>query len=136
MDCFSPEIKDPLHASNDSDKPNHPGDMGKLSPTNTIKHSSTVSSLEDGQATTNMEQQGFSPSFGGVCSNQLKENSPEGLEVTNSHAVEEKLTSKKDNGTRVRVSITDMLCVACSKLLYRPVVLNCGHGMLLHLHPH
>lgn len=127
INCFSPEIKDPLHASNDSDKPNHPGDAGRLSPTNTIEHSSSVSSLGDGQAATNLEQQGFSPSFGGVCWNQLKEYSPEGVEVTNSHAVEEKLTSKKYNGAHVRVSITDMLCVACSKLLYRPVVLNCGH---------
>ncbi|KAL8146819.1 hypothetical protein AgCh_004524 [Apium graveolens] len=103
MDCYSPEIKDPLHASSDSDKPNHPGDSGRLSPANTIEQSSTLSSLEDGQATTNMEHQG--------------------LEVTNSHAVEERLTSKKD----MRVSIIDILCVACSKLLYRPVVLNCGH---------
>ena len=26
------------------------------------------------------------------------------------------------------VSVTDLLCAACKGLLFRPVVLNCGHG--------
>ena len=29
-----------------------------------------------------------------------------------------------------QVSVTNLLCTACKLLLFRPVVLNCGHGML------
>nr|XP_043635429.1 E3 ubiquitin-protein ligase PRT1-like [Erigeron canadensis] len=31
------------------------------------------------------------------------------------------------SGTCDQVSISDVVCVACTQLLYRPVVLNCGH---------
>ncbi|WOH01863.1 hypothetical protein DCAR_0521249 [Daucus carota subsp. sativus] len=127
IDCFSPEIKDPVHATSDSEKSNHQGDAGQLSPTDAREPSSSLSSLREGQAAANMEEQRFPPSFECVCLNQLKENSSGGLEVTNSDAAEEKLKSGKDNGAQVRVSIADMLCVACIQLLYRPVVLNCGH---------
>lgn len=30
-----------------------------------------------------------------------------------------------------QVSVADLLCAACKQLLFRPVILNCGHGMLL-----
>lgn len=29
------------------------------------------------------------------------------------------------------ISSEDVSCVACSQLLFRPVVLSCGHGMLV-----
>ena len=29
-----------------------------------------------------------------------------------------------------QVSIADVLCLECKQLLFRPVVLNCGHGRL------
>lgn len=30
-----------------------------------------------------------------------------------------------------KVSVADVLCMECKQLLFRPVVLNCGHGRLL-----
>lgn len=42
-------------------------------------------------------------------------------------------TSKK-NDSKVeltnKVLVTDLQCVVCKQLLYRPLVLNCGHGKL------
>lgn len=32
------------------------------------------------------------------------------------------------NRTFERISIKDVLCPSCQQLLYRPAVLNCGHG--------
>lgn len=32
-------------------------------------------------------------------------------------------------GSWIRISVADVLCAACEQLLFRPVVLNCGHGM-------
>lgn len=29
-----------------------------------------------------------------------------------------------------QVSVADVLCLACKQLLFRPLVLNCGHGIL------
>ncbi|XP_071738107.1 E3 ubiquitin-protein ligase PRT1-like isoform X2 [Rutidosis leptorrhynchoides] len=39
---------------------------------------------------------------------------------------EKKLTETSDR-TCNQVSVSDVLCVGCKQLLYRPVVLNCGH---------
>lgn len=43
-------------------------------------------------------------------------------EVIRNIAVEEKYCKK--------VSVADVLCMECKQLLFRPVVLNCGHGRL------
>lgn len=126
-DCFSPELKDPVCASPNSEKLCHVGDAGQSYLTNTTEYSALRGSSGDGRAATNLKELVFSSSFEGVCKNQPKENSSGGLEVTHNHAVEENVMSKGDNGTHVRVSISDMLCVACNELLFRPVVLNCGH---------
>ncbi|XP_068323897.1 E3 ubiquitin-protein ligase PRT1-like [Pyrus communis] len=32
-----------------------------------------------------------------------------------------------DCGSRIRISVADVLCAACEQLLFHPVVLNCGH---------
>lgn len=135
-DCFSPELKDPVCASRDSEKLCHLGDAGQSYLANTTEYSSSKGLSGDGRAATNLKELVFSSLVEGVCKNQPKKNSSGGLEVTQSHAVEENVTSKGDNGTHVRVSITDMLCVACNELLFRPLVLNCGHGMLLLMFPY
>ena len=43
-------------------------------------------------------------------------------EVIKNIAVEEKYCKQ--------VSVADVLCLECKQLLFRPVVLNCGHGRL------
>lgn len=30
-----------------------------------------------------------------------------------------------------KISVADVLCRACNQLLFRPVVLNCGHGIFI-----
>lgn len=37
----------------------------------------------------------------------------------------------KNNKVSKRISKDDLLCSACKELLVRPVVLNCGHGIIL-----
>lgn len=46
---------------------------------------------------------------------------------------ENKLPPNELNGNRKQISIADALCTACKQLLIHPVVLNCGHGILVHL---
>lgn len=41
------------------------------------------------------------------------------------------LCQDKCNQTIKKVPVNDVLCAACKQLLFRPVVLNCGHGMCL-----
>lgn len=56
----------------------------------------------------------------------------ESLEV-DANALNQGKTSLS-NGSESRdekvVSVADLLCAACNSLLFRPVVLNCGHGSL------
>ncbi|KAF9598817.1 hypothetical protein IFM89_031485 [Coptis chinensis] len=53
-----------------------------------------------------------------------------GSEVTNTLAVEESSILENDlkDGICKLFSSSDVLCVACKQLLFRPAVLNCGHG--------
>ncbi|KAK3013429.1 hypothetical protein RJ639_010241 [Escallonia herrerae] len=57
-----------------------------------------------------------------------KEKTGEGLEVVGGLAVGEKLWQRNYNGSCKQVSVGDVLCASCKQLLFRPVVLNCGHG--------
>ena len=34
------------------------------------------------------------------------------------------------HGIKTQASVADLLCAECKKLLFQPVVLNCGHGNL------
>ncbi|XP_040365676.1 E3 ubiquitin-protein ligase PRT1 isoform X2 [Rosa chinensis] len=38
------------------------------------------------------------------------------------------LLSQQQSGSPKQISVADVLCAACKQLLFRPVVLNCGHG--------
>lgn len=40
------------------------------------------------------------------------------------------LLSQQQSGSSTQISVADVLCAACKELLFRPVVLNCGHGNL------
>lgn len=40
------------------------------------------------------------------------------------------LLSQQQSGSSKQISAADVLCAACKELLFRPVVLNCGHGNL------
>lgn len=44
-----------------------------------------------------------------------------------------KFENRHVNGCCSEVLMTDLLCAVCKQLLYRPVVLNCGHGNKLKL---
>lgn len=37
------------------------------------------------------------------------------------------LLSQQQSGSSTQISVADVLCAACKELLFRPVVLNCGH---------
>lgn len=51
--------------------------------------------------------------------------------ITKNKEVNENCSSGSDHveDCYKQVNITDLLCAICKELLYRPVVLNCGHGM-------
>lgn len=44
---------------------------------------------------------------------------------------EDKCFSQNEDGACRQLLFTDVLCAGCSQLLFHPVVLNCGHGMIL-----
>ncbi|KAK1308330.1 E3 ubiquitin-protein ligase PRT1 [Acorus calamus] len=48
----------------------------------------------------------------------------DGLMTKTEHGLAE---NALENGTSEQISITDVLCTACKKMLFRPAVLNCGH---------
>lgn len=59
-------------------------------------------------------------------------------EISDGNPQWEKLTDKENhkvqnnlNQTSEPLSIADVQCASCNQLLFRPVVLNCGHGTLL-----
>lgn len=135
--CFSPELNDLVCPSHNNDELNRLGDTGQSSLTNSKANlSSYPCSFKDGEGCANMEQVKVSPSFQGIGGNHPNENSPGGFEVNSDLAVEEnKLCEGNSIETHVQVSIADMLCVACKELLFRPLVLNCGHGKLLRVFP-
>lgn len=35
-----------------------------------------------------------------------------------------------ESGTHEQVSVDDVLCGSCKQMLFRPIILNCGHGMI------
>ncbi|KAL6505315.1 hypothetical protein OROGR_025132 [Orobanche gracilis] len=43
-------------------------------------------------------------------------------------AAERKSNQIHSNGTRKQVSVDDVLCGSCKRMLFRPIVLNCGHA--------
>lgn len=40
------------------------------------------------------------------------------------------IRTESGHGIKTQASVADLLCAECKKLLFRPVVLNCGHGIL------
>lgn len=62
----------------------------------------------------------------------MPEKAPNGNpEVTGIAIDREKRTPQNQhNGNCKQISVEDVLCAACKQLLFRPVVLNCGHGIV------
>lgn len=59
---------------------------------------------------------------------KFNQNCNENTEVTKVvHSREENLPP---DGNLKQILLADVLCAACNQLLFHPVVLNCGHGML------
>ena len=53
----------------------------------------------------------------------------EGKENVTDH-VKNSLLSHQQSGSSQQISVADVLCAACKDLVFRPVVVNCGHGNL------
>ena len=51
-------------------------------------------------------------------------------EVTGDLCVEGKNVPQKEHLGQPKISLADVMCITCKQLLFRPVVLNCGHGNL------
>lgn len=43
---------------------------------------------------------------------------------------EKKIPQNQPNGNCKQILVEDVLCSACNQLLFRPAVLNCGHGIV------
>lgn len=99
---FSPQFDDYAHGS--EAKFDHPGSSSSY---NTI---SLVANPLNSGSSTSMGQPS-SESFG-------------------THSVKgENLPSNNHSGQQ-KISVADVTCPACKQLLFHPVVLNCGHGIL------
>ncbi|KAK9069025.1 hypothetical protein SSX86_013141 [Deinandra increscens subsp. villosa] len=53
--------------------------------------------------------------------------SKDNVSVSSSSTEENKSNDGNSGGNGTQVAVSDALCSACKQLLYRPVVLNCGH---------
>ncbi|KAA8543477.1 hypothetical protein F0562_021028 [Nyssa sinensis] len=125
MGFFSPQFDELLCASHTNEKLNHLGDLGQFSTRISQDNLSTdFSSSRDGEPCANMDQLeslSFFQDNGTAISKQFSTGT---FEASSTVAVEEK---KLPQRTCQQVSIADLLCAACKQLLFRPVVLNCGH---------
>lgn len=103
---------------------NHRGDLTSLS-TMDFKSKSPSDSLSTrkGESYANLELLNSDSQVqdDGVCTL---------IEIGNGNSEVNGNVSLKEN-TSKQVSVSDMLCLACKQLLFRPVVLNCGHGIEL-----
>lgn len=44
---------------------------------------------------------------------------------------QENLLQNQHDGSPKQITVADVLCMACKRLLFCPIVLNCGHGIVL-----
>ena len=129
MNCFSPQFDAFLFASHTDEKLSHRDNQGQSCGFSLDCLSTDTYSTEKGEPGATMEKLETFPQDGG--NNTSKQSSSE---ATCSGAVEEQnMLRKNQMGPSQKVSIADALCTACKQLLFRPVVLNCGHGTFLML---
>ncbi|KAK3021656.1 hypothetical protein RJ639_046380 [Escallonia herrerae] len=125
---FSPQIDRLVSASHAKEGLNHVSDLAQFA---AISSQDSLSSdpcfRNNGEACVNIQQLNSVSSSEEHGRTYSKEKTGEGLEVIGGHAVDEKLWQRNYNGSCKQVSVGDVLCASCKQLLFRPVVLNCGH---------
>ncbi|KAM7521809.1 hypothetical protein LguiA_011711 [Lonicera macranthoides] len=114
MGFFSPNFDGNECSSRTNEELNSPAEPGQ---------SSDLSSTRKGEGCANIEELESSPSLQEISETELKEISTGGVETSSTIPVEE----KSSRGACEQVSVADLPCAACKQLLFRPVVLNCGH---------
>uniref|UniRef100_A0A5B7BRT7 Putative E3 ubiquitin-protein ligase PRT1 isoform X2 n=1 Tax=Davidia involucrata TaxID=16924 RepID=A0A5B7BRT7_DAVIN len=126
MGFFSPQFDALVCTSHTNEELNHPGDPGQSSTRSSL--STDLCSTSNGEPCVNMEQLesvSFLQANGTTISKQFSTGS---FEAPSTVTVEEKnLPQRNCNGSCQQVLTGDVLCAACKQLLFRPVVLNCGH---------
>ncbi|XP_004290215.1 PREDICTED: E3 ubiquitin-protein ligase PRT1-like [Fragaria vesca subsp. vesca] len=81
------------------------------------------------ELTANMETTGsvsYDQNDGTAVSRPADGGDYEGKENVTDH-VKNSLLSHQQSGSSKQISVADVLCAACKDLVFRPVVLNCGH---------
>ncbi|KAL6217716.1 hypothetical protein ACLB2K_010933 [Fragaria x ananassa] len=81
------------------------------------------------ELTANMETTGsvsYDQNDGTAVSRPTDGGDYEGKENVTDH-VKNSLLSHQQSGSSKQISVADVLCAACKDLVFRPVVLNCGH---------
>lgn len=79
---------------------------------------------------------GFSPDIDSLVTNEEEKNVGQSSDPSSeddssrdpSSVKKKKTESSAGTSTSKQISVSDVKCVACKELLYRPAVLNCGHG--------
>jgi hypothetical protein len=56
--------------------------------------------------------------------------SEDSMSINPSSTIESKSKHGSSAENCKQITVADVLCAACKQLLFRPVALNCGHGML------
>lgn len=122
MGCFSPQFDDATCVSeakfDDSGSSSSCNTVNVVS--NQLTTGSSASMEESGSATHNQDE-------GTTCSKHISEGTPEAVGTLSVEG--KKLPQIKHHGQQ-KISFSDVMCAACKQLLFRPVVLNCGHGIL------
>ncbi|XP_052170304.1 E3 ubiquitin-protein ligase PRT1 [Diospyros lotus] len=112
---FSPELDDLLGAPLANKELDHLDNQAQSFTKSTWDNLSAHPSINrNGDPYANMGQSERAPVVqdNGSCTIELKE---------------KRMPQRNCNGTWNQVSVDDVLCPACKQLLFRPVVLNCGH---------
>ncbi|CDP03867.1 unnamed protein product [Coffea canephora] len=123
QDCFSPQFNGPVRVPQTEQELNHT-DSSQRSEISSLDLSKDPSCSGNSKVMFNMEQ----PESGLIDQENLKMAVGD-IEATSSIVDRgDKLHQGIANGTRQPISVDDVLCTLCYQLLYRPVVLNCGHA--------
>lgn len=79
-------------------------------------------------------QESTASEYGSVVKEDTQPSSLIAIESTPPFVDEEwKFQHRIIGGNHRKISLRDVLCTLCNELLFRPVVLNCGHGIFTHI---
>ncbi|KAL3517794.1 hypothetical protein ACH5RR_020383 [Cinchona calisaya] len=123
LGCFSPQFNGPVCTPQSEQELNNV-DSSQRSEISSLDLSNDPSCSSNGVVLFNGEQL-----QSGLTGQENLRTSMGGIEATNTivdHG--DKLHHRSANGACQTISVDDALCTLCNRLIYRPVVLNCGHA--------